>query len=627
VSLISELQRRNVLRVAVAYVVAAWLLAQAVELATDAFEAPGWVLKMVMSLLALGLVPALIFSWIYEMTPEGIKKESEIAPDQSATAHTAKKLDLAVIVLLVAAIGLFAADRFLSGNAGGETAPTETSDVAAGAAPTVSPTSDIVSVAVLPFTNMSADADNEYFADGISEEILNLLAGVRDLEVASRTSAFVFKGADTPIPEIARQLNVRYVLEGSVRKAGQQVRITAQLIDANNDRHLWSETYDRTLDDIFAIQDEIAGAIGAALQVELLGVGGDAVSAEAIDAQVYDHFLEARALLRRRNESDQRRATELLEQVVAAEPGFARGHVVLGEAYLLSNYLDDEAFQLARARARIEAEAARQLDPDLGGIYLILGSFAQSDGNLAEALDHFGRAIELEPDEPRPYHWRGMLYGAAGRIDLAYQDAQRALELDPNNANVHGWYSAVLVTMGEFEHGFEQAQISADLGNPIGGYMSRALWTLMTGDAEMARTYFAEAFAGDEERTAWGALVLAAATDPAAGPALRAAIDAGRFPGQFALRGSLLALGYEEELLEHYAGEGRDRLDLFLAPVWGERMRAMRQDPRFIAHLESNGVAAVWTVIGPPQDCRAEGAAYSCGFGYPNGYLRDGNRQ
>jgi TolB-like protein len=239
------------------------------------------------------------------------------------------------VFLLVVAIGLFVYDRFFLDTVTGPAASTPREVV------TAAPGEQRPSVAVLAFENMSADADNEYFADGISEEILNLLADVKGMAVASRTSAFAFKGKELPIPEIAAALKVRYVLEGSVRKAGEQVRVTAQLIDADTDRHLWSETFDRTLRDVFTIQDEIAKAIGGALQVELLGEGGEAVKSESIDPDVYNRFLEARYLLRKRNDEDVDAGNRLLIDVVAAEPLFARAHVLLGEAYLLNTMLKD----------------------------------------------------------------------------------------------------------------------------------------------------------------------------------------------------------------------------------------------------------------------------------------------
>jgi len=245
-SLFSELKRRNVFRVAVAYAVASWLLLQVTDIIVPILDLPASAPKLILLIIAIGFIPVVIFAWAFELTPEGIKRESEIDPAQSVTHHTAKKLDYVTIALLVAVACLVAFNRYSP--SARETAV----DVVTHAPP------DEISIAVLPFVNMSADSDNEYFSDGISEELMNVLVKVDSLRVASRTSAFSFKGKDTPIPEIARQLKVNNILEGSVRKSGQKVRITAQLIDVASDKHLWSETYDRELTDIFDIQAKIS---------------------------------------------------------------------------------------------------------------------------------------------------------------------------------------------------------------------------------------------------------------------------------------------------------------------------------------------------------------------------------
>ena len=234
-SLFNELKRRNVFRVAAAYVVVAWL--------------------------AIGFIPSLIFAWAFEITPEGLKKDSDVDRSRSISPQTGKKLDRIIMVVLALALGFFAFDKFVLS----ETREASIAEEARqeGRSEALVESYGDKSIAVLPFVNMSEDADNEYFSDGISEELLNLLAKIPELRVISRSSAFFFKGKDIKITDVARELNVVHILEGSVRKAGKQVRITAQLIDAHSDTHLWSETYDRELDDIFAIQDEIAGAVVA----------------------------------------------------------------------------------------------------------------------------------------------------------------------------------------------------------------------------------------------------------------------------------------------------------------------------------------------------------------------------
>jgi len=612
-SLFVELKRRNVFRVGAAYVVVGWLVAQIAELIFDTFGFPPWVLQALMILIALGLPVALVFSWAFELTADGVKRESEVSHDTVSAHAASRRLDQITIGAVVFAVLVAVGSAYFRG----AEVSTPVAPVSSSAAV---PETAIPSVAVLPFTNMSADAENEYFADGISEEILNLLADVRDLSVASRTSAFAFKGKDTSIPDIAAALGVRYVLEGSVRKSGQQVRITAQLIDASNDRHLWSQTYDRTLDDIFRIQDEIAGAIGDALQVELLGEGGRRVAAEAIDPEIYAQFLEARHLLRRRNEADLRRANEMLIHVVEAEPSFARGHVVLGEAYLLNSgsALSLVPREIGEAQARMHAEIARGLDPDLAGIYLILGNLRENDQDVGAGLAAFSRAIELEPQEPRSYHWRGIAYSGLGYLDLARADLEEAVRLEPENANVHGWYSTILAAYGDLKGAIAEAGLQAQHGNISGGHSQMGMYEIVRGDLDAAAAEFERSIEAGDSTEALLRAMLAAARDPATQDGVRRLIgglddSGGTFSGYGALY-SYMVLGMGEDVLEYL--DGADRFGSFPTLLWGERYRALRQDPRFVGFMERSGRAAVWREQGPPADCRVDGDSFRCGYGF-----------
>ena len=287
-SLFSELRRRNVFRVGIAYTVVAWLVAQVAELALDSFGSPEWVMKTLLLFLALGLPFAIIFAWAFEMTPEGLKREKDVDRSQSITHKTGRRLNYSIIGILVVALAFSLATRDWS-----HRGPDDT--------PTPEVASDEMTIAVLPFVNMSDDKENEYVSDGISEELLNVLVKVEGLRVASRTSSFSFKGKDTPIPEIAEALRVEHVLEGSVRKAGDTIRITAQLIDVKTDSHLWSETYDRKLEDIFVIQDEISAHIVEALKIAL--GAGDVVETAGKPTEnlvAYEAYLKGRYLWQRR---------------------------------------------------------------------------------------------------------------------------------------------------------------------------------------------------------------------------------------------------------------------------------------------------------------------------------------
>ena len=309
-SLWGELNRRNVVRVALAYIIVAWLLLQVSDTLVPALHLPEWFNSGVALLLILGFPIAILFAWAFEMTPEGLKKEAEVDRSESITRVTGRKLDFVIIAVLACAVLFFVYDKFGTSPEG----PAEQSETVAGA-----PTK--ASIAVLPFVNMSGDASNEYFSDGLSEELLNLLAKVPEMHVAARTSSFSFKDQpDVAIAEIARELNVANVLEGSVRKSGTQIRITAQLIDAETGYHLWSKTYDRELENIFITQDEIAAQVTDALKVTLLG---EAPSSRETNPEAYELFLQAQYISHQDNQDAYQRAIGLYEQALAIDPDYA----------------------------------------------------------------------------------------------------------------------------------------------------------------------------------------------------------------------------------------------------------------------------------------------------------------
>ena len=320
-SVLAELKRRNVFRVAALYLVAAWVLLQVGDLLFGLLGLPTWTNKLLFAALVLGFVPALIFSWVYELTPEGLKREHEVERNASITAETARKLDLIVVGLLVIAIVVVAAERFIP-----RTAPIPAAtDAASGASSAEAPVQAAAkSIAVLPFADMSAGKDQEYFADGLSEELLNLLAKLPELRVIGRTSSFQFKGRNEDLRVIGEKLNVAHILEGSVRKSGEKVRITAQLIKAADGSHLWSETYDRTLDDIFAVQDDIAGEVVKALKLTLLGTALTTRS-KPQDSEAYNLALQGRFFLDRRSQKDLERAVEYFRRSRERDPELRPG--------------------------------------------------------------------------------------------------------------------------------------------------------------------------------------------------------------------------------------------------------------------------------------------------------------
>lgn len=453
-SLFEELKRRNVIRVGIAYIVGSWLLVQAADLVLALVGADEWVLRAVAGLLALGFIPAVIFAWAFELTPEGIRKESQVDRTQSITPHTAKKLDIATMVFVVLAVALLAFDRFspsgtenhLQKNSeqgiastaeSGSLTPTEMGQASADAADAELPPEK--SIAVLPFVNMSNDPDQEYFSDGISEELLNVLAQYPGVRVAARTSSFQFKGQSQDIAEIARVLKVRNVLEGSVRKSGNKLRITAQLIRADTGYHLWSETYDRELDDVFAIQDEISAAIGEALRVELALHDGQETAAprvaESANTAAYEAFLRGRHLVNQRGRSNILQATEELKRTVRLDPDFAPAQAWMAIAWIMM--MDSPAtygnLTLAevKERATPPMERAFELNPNLAEAYGARTLLAMNSSEFEVAMEASNKALELNPIYVDAMNWRQIAAINFGEYQTAKNIQRQMLEVDP----------------------------------------------------------------------------------------------------------------------------------------------------------------------------------------------------
>jgi len=420
-SLFSELKRRNVFRVALLYLVASWLIIQVADVGISLLGLPLWTGRLVFLLLAIGFPLVMVFSWAYEITPDGVRREKEVERDESITADTARKLNTAVIVLLLLSLGGMVADRLIPED--GATIDT----VAADAPEPVGPAEQ--SIAVLPFVNMSADRENEYFSDGLSEELLNLLAKIPELQVAARTSAFSFKGADVSIPEIASKLNVAHVLEGSVRKSGDDIRITAQLIKASDGYHLWSETWDRKLTDVFAIQDEIAAAVVDVLKVTLLG---ETPHSRVTDPRAYELYLRAKTVDNARTREAYEEGIRLLDEALAIDPEYAEAWVELST--LITNqtgsgYLDwDDGF----GRAKSAASRALEIDPENARAMANIGWVAMyRDRDYAEAVRLISAARRLEPGNASVLNAYAVLNGNFGRTQTARSIYLEALSIDP----------------------------------------------------------------------------------------------------------------------------------------------------------------------------------------------------
>jgi len=426
-SFFAELRRRNVLRVGAAYIVTGWLIIQVVETVLPAYGYGDAAIRLVVTLLAIGLIPSLIFAWAFELTPEGIKKEKDIERSHSITPTTGKKLDRMIMVVLALALGYFAVDKFVFSQSR-ETAIAEFARQEGRSEALVESYGD-QSIAVLPFVDMSPQGDQEYFSDGIAEELLNLLARIPELRVISRTSAFSYKGKDINLAEVARELNVAHILEGSVRKAGNQVRITAQLIEARTDTHLWSETYDRPLDNIFAVQDEISAMVVEQLKVKLLGKAPKTIQT---DPAAYALFLRARHLRRQNSAGSLEQSISLLEQVLEIDPNYLPALDDLITSVINQAHGEGYSFEEGYERARKLTLNGMTIDPDFARMYIQLGWIQMfKDGDLQAAASSYQHGLELEPNNVTTLGDTATMLFQLGRIDEALEFHSYTNSLDP----------------------------------------------------------------------------------------------------------------------------------------------------------------------------------------------------
>jgi TolB-like protein/Tfp pilus assembly protein PilF len=431
VQLFQELKRRNVFRVAAAYVVVSWLLIQVGDIAADSLGFPDWFMAMLFVVLGLGFPIVLVFAWAYEITPEGIKRERDVRPESSITPVTGRRLDQITIAMIALALAVLAVDRLWLARS----TPAVATPAPATGAPAPAAVVD-QSIAVLPFADMSPGKDQEYFSDGLSEEILNLLAQIRDLRVIGRTSSFAFKGRNEDLRTIGATLGVAYLLEGSVRKAGDDLRITAQLIQVGDGSHRWSQSYDRKLENVFAIQTEIAEAIASALRVNLVGSDVAAPVAHGTASMpAYELFLQARRLIQGRTRAGIEAARELLDEALALDPDYAPAQAAAAQAVLLlaatSGTYGNIPLGQAVAEAQPRLDRALALDPQLAEAHAVQGLLFLSQRDFARAEPALARALKLNPSLSDALNWRASNLGTAGRLREAVVAQRRLAELDP----------------------------------------------------------------------------------------------------------------------------------------------------------------------------------------------------
>ena len=580
------------MRVVAAYLVGAWLLAQIADLVLPNFGAPDWAMPLTVRLLALGLPVAFFLAWAFEITPQGIRRHRD---DDGAAPVKAgfKRLDLATligVIIVVAIIGIRQVQDFSSG--------------------IQNVTAKTATIAVLAFKNMSPDPSNAYFAEGISEEILDVLAGINGLRVASRTSAFSFAGGNTPVREIGNLLGVRHVLEGSVRKQGKSVRITAQLIDAESDSHIWSKTYDRQLLDIFVVQEEIALAISDALMGSL-GIRQVNVSAPTADLDAYETFLEARTLFYKRSVASIDQSIELFRNVVDRDPEFAEAWSFLAAGLAISreytDYDDAEAAQRTRDAGEAAARAlaldlrqalavavqaqviapdqkirslelidqAARMKPNDAGLQMWAGNYRLATGAyLAETLPLLQRAYSLDPLVGINNGMLGSAYLAAGQRELAYQHIRRATELGWPHAQ--GIMIVDQLRLGQRDAAIASLRASYPEGDP-------STW------AEFPRNAFSV-----ENRVIRGKL----SADGLA--KIESQVEAGGTT--LYLVWHYLALGDIDRVIDE-AFSTPEFNDVFFRLAWSPSGRAIVEHPRFIELGKKLHLLPLWQTKGYPMDC------------------------
>ena len=588
-----KLRRRKVVQWGVAYAAGAWGFLQGLEYVSDTFGWPGRLQQVATLTLAIGLPVVLVIAWYHG--------------DRGHQRVTAAELAIITLLFLVGGGIFWRYER------AGESPPppAEPATVAAAAADAAE-----ASIAVLPFVNMSDEAGTEYFSDGLAEEILNALAQIPGLRVPSRTSSFAFRGQQVDLRSVASTLAVAHVLEGSVRRDGERIRVTAQLIDARSDSHLWSKTWDRRLEDVFQVQQEIAGEIANSLEVRFGGSENRPRSVGTGNVEAYERYLQARHFWRQRGEGPLRESIRLFNEAIGLDPGFARAHSGLAAATaVLAAYTGPEvdADELGRA-AQTHALRALSLDPSLAEAHAVLAAVLESQWNFQAADTEFQRAIALDPSDSTAQQWYAEFLVHVGRFKKAEQHIDRALELDPLSPIMN--YSDALITMASrmaLPEALERAERAVQLGLEERGRDAIALLHTVAGDPLSARPFVPD---GSVQ-----AKVLDAMIDPSRKPEALEALAS--LPPGSARTGSPLAaqigpLIYLGEIDLAYDAARRSIEDRsfwamdVLAPDATPFMAKFRADPRFQQLVRDAALLDYWRSAGWPDLCRPAGDGFAC---------------
>lgn len=621
-NLMEELRRRNLFRVAVACLLGCWLLLQVAEVLAGVLGLADRSLTLAEYLVALGLPIALLFSWVYQVTPRGLKRRKEQAGDATARRLSNRRLNLAIAGMMVLAVPLFAVQLISSGGIGALILPESASTIQSRVDASGLALPEYESVAVLPFASLGADPHDGYFSDGISEELLNLLSGVRGLRVPSRTSSFAFKDQPVDRAVIAGALGVNHVLEGSVRRAGDRIRVTAQLVDARTDTPVWSETYDRQMSDIFQIQDEIAGRIVAALRSSLGDRGLLPERRPPTDNMAaYDLYLRGLALFRQRgDEAGVPEAVSLLEQAVAADPAFADAWAVLSAAHAISwGYVRNPDIARSTGAARSAAGQALLLNPDSSLAKAVMADtlLLQTPRQWNEGLTRFAEGVVSHPRDSTMRLWYGVNLTAAGYLEEGRIQLLAAYKQDPAAGVNNALLGRAYLMAGDLGRAVGHMHRAMALGYPDAQNFLRLMYFHMGLDERVLETpAMGPAVIPDR----WWRALLAARQDAGAAPELLALSGqlvtdtearAGLLSYPFVINDALASLG----LLDSYIDTIGRRIpydpDQALA-LWLPWNLALRQSGDFQQLAEALGLMDLWRARGFPDLCQEVDGGLRC---------------
>jgi len=597
-ALLAELRRRRVFRVAAVYGAASWIITEVTATVFPPLGIPDWTVTFLIVLLILGFPCAMIFAWIYDVGPGGLRRTEPL--ERAQRAVETKRGGLLYLGLLVLAMGglVLLLDPF-SWRGGKE--------------------SEKSSIAVLPFINLSNDEANDYFSDGMSEELLNLLAKVPGLKVAARTSSFAFKHQQVDVREVASQLGVQTVLEGSVRWSGErQVRITAQLIDAETGYHLWSHTYDEELENIFDVQDRISAEIVKALRLELSEPDQEKMHAAqqppTTNVKAYEDYLQGRHYWKRRGEGPLRRSIDYFQASLGRDPGFGRASAALAAAYVLMPQYAGEAAEVYFPLAANAARQALVLDENLAEAHAVLAKINGDEWNWTDAESGYFFAISLDSNEPTAHQWYSTLLLETGRLGEALEEARKAYELDRTSPVITGHLAHCYLTVGDHDKALEFAEQSKELGlaEDLSGLKGFA--HLRSGDLDAAVAAFAASPQLEDLPPGGVREWLVAARDPQAAEVL---LEKLRQDAPDSLSPEIAIVLYamlgDLDLAFQLAGQLAEGKKLPLSLLWEAETRAMREDPRMEALVKQVGLLDYWRQYGWPDQCQPSGEGFACG--------------